>query len=106
MRLSAVEKLPGSRFRYDNHVSYLQLAPPCHGDIATGRIRIATPWVLCGWSDAVADELMYRREGQIGLMLWHPDEGEAWQHYPLFTDEDREAAVFVGPGAGTNKETT
>lgn len=37
---------------------------------------------------------MFGREGQIGILFWHPDEEYVWQHYPLYDEEDYEGAVF------------
>ena len=33
------------------------------------------------------------REGQILLKFFSKDDGEVWQHYPLFTKDDRDAAI-------------
>ena len=95
LRFRDLEKLPSWQFRYDNMVRAMRIATPCYWDVANRQIVVEQPWVITGWSDKVDGALMHGREGQIGLMMWHPEEGEAWEHYPLFDKEDRDEAVFV-----------
>ena len=94
-RFRDLAKLPRHRFRYDNQVRAMRLATPVYKDIASDTITVERPWEVLGWCDRLDGHLMHGREGQIALMMWHPEEGEAWEHYPLFDEDDRDAAKFV-----------
>lgn len=94
IRFVDLERLPASRFRYDNMIRFMRLATPVYIDTPTGMNIVEKPWILLGWSDNVNNTLMCGQEGQIALMMFHPEEGEAWEHYPLF-DGERENARFV-----------
>jgi hypothetical protein len=95
LRFRDLERLHGSRFRYDNQIRSMRLSTPAYRDTASGTITVEKPWQLIGWCDQVDGNLMHGREGQIALMMWHPEEGEAWEHYPLYDQDDRDAAIFV-----------
>ena len=95
LRFRDLPRLPGHSFRYDNHVRTMGVATPAYLDGATDTITVTKPWTVIGWSDRVDERLMVGRDGQIGLMMFHPEEGEAWEHYPLFDEDDRDAAIFV-----------
>jgi hypothetical protein len=73
----------------------MRLDTPVYKDVASNTITIGKPWKLLGWCDNLDGSLMHGREGQIALLIWHPVEGEAWQHYPLFDEDDRQAAKFM-----------
>lgn len=82
------------RFRYDNSVRYLRLAPLVRLETSSGEIVVDPPVRLVGWSDRLDAALMRDRDGQIALLFWHPEHEEVWEHYPLFVSDDRDAAVF------------
>jgi len=99
MRFCDLPRIASHQFRYDNHCSRVPAMAPCWRDLATGAIGVEPEWDLVGWSDRIDEHLMCNREGQIGLMLFHPDVGEMWQHYPL-EKEDMGSAVFIRRKAG------
>jgi hypothetical protein len=72
----------------------MQVGTPVYLDTASGIIVIEKPWRLLGWCDKLDSILMIGREGQIGLLMWHPDKGEVWEHYPLFDEDERSTAIF------------
>lgn len=97
IRFRDLPKLSPSEFGLDNMIR-TNHATPCYLDTASGRIVVERPWRVTGWSDQVDERLMYGREGQVCLMLFHPEHGEFWEHYPLFDEEDRDRAVFEAKG--------
>ena len=94
IRLRDVPQLPRRRFRYDNGCQYLRVATPCHLDTATGYMLVDRYYHLTGWCDSPPKELMHNREGQIALMFFSAEDGDVWQHYPLFDKDDRDAAIL------------
>jgi hypothetical protein len=93
MTFSELFRLPSHKFRYDNMVRYLKISIQCrYRDENT--IVVSKPWEIIGWSDKIEPNLMIGREGQVGIMYWNPEEGEAWEHWPIF-EEDRNEVVFV-----------
>jgi hypothetical protein len=76
-------------------VRSMRISIPIYYDGPSDTITVAKPWSVVGWSDAVDERFMYNRENNIGLMMFHPEEGEAWQHYPVFEDDFMETYVFV-----------
>jgi len=94
VRLRDVPKLPKRSFRYDNGCQYLMTPTPCHLDTATGRLKVDPNYHLVGWCERPPPELMHGRQGQILLMFFNSEEGEIWQHYPLFDKDERDAAVI------------
>lgn len=97
IRLKDIPKLSPSCFSAENMIRK-NYATPCYLDIASGRPVIESPWVLVGWSDSVDGCLMHGRDGQTCLMLFHPEDGEFWQHYQFLDDEARDATVFTRKG--------
>lgn len=100
IRLKDIPKLSPSCFSAENMIRRNH-ATPCYRDIASGMPVIESPWVLVGWSDRVDQSLMHGREGQTCLMLFHPEVGEYWQHYPFLDDEERDAARFLTKNPST-----
>ena len=89
-----LEKVASHRFRGNNSVNALRIGTPVWLDFANGWIKVDPEFRLLGWSDKLEPGLMINRKGQIGLLLWHPDYGECWEHYPLCDEGDMDAAVF------------
>ncbi len=71
------------------------IATPVYFHLKSGTITVEKPWKIVGWCDTLDNSLMVNREGQIALMMHHPEHGDCWQHYPLFDDDERKEAVFV-----------
>ena len=94
-RLRDIPVISPNSFTFENMIRF-ECGTPCYRDIASGRITVEKPWAIVGWSDQVSRNLMRGREGQIAIMLFHPDRGEFWQHYPLMDQDMRDAAVFDG----------
>lgn len=97
VRLIDVPELSPSQFTAENMIRRHH-ATPCYLNIATGRPVIERPWRLVGWCNNVDESLMHNREGQLCLMLFHPEEGEWWQHYAVIDDEDRRQLRFDAKG--------
>lgn len=95
MTLAEIDKLPASRFRYDNSVRYLRLSTPAYWDTAAGRIVVGEPYSVVGWCEKMPSELMYGREGQFGLMMWSEEYGDVWEHFPMLEDDPADI-VFWG----------
>lgn len=93
VRLLDLEKLSPARFSYENSVLANRLPTPCYLDIAARQPVVEAGYELVGWADNIDQRLMRDREGQIALMLFHPEYGEVWQHYPALLCE-REELVF------------
>jgi hypothetical protein len=94
-RFRDIPRLPSNAFTFENMIRF-ECGTPCYRDIASGRITVEKPWAIVGWSDQVDERLMHGREDYIAIMLFHPDRGEFWQHYPLMDQDMRDAAVFDG----------
>ncbi len=94
-RFRDIPPLSPHSFTFENMIRF-ECGTPCYRDIASGRITVEKPWAIVGWSDQVDDSLMHGREDYIAIMLFHPDRGEFWQHYPLMDQDMRDAAVFDG----------
>lgn len=87
--LSNVETLSPNKFNYKNSFNYNQVPTPVHLDLHDKRngftLLVAKGWTVTGVCYSPPQEIMSAsREGQIVIMLFHPDEGELWQHYPLY----------------------
>ena len=97
LRLHDIPEIPPHRFTASNSVLALHVGTPCYRDTATGRIKVDDDFAIIGWCevDKLAG-LASNREGQIAIMLWSGRDGieEAWQHYPLFDRDERDATIF------------
>lgn len=82
-----IPEIESNRFHYDNSIRWLRLAPPAWLDTASGKIHIDKPWILLGWSRKLRESLTLNREGQLALLFFHPEYGEAWEHYPWYPED-------------------
>lgn len=94
VRFRDLPELSPAHFRLVNSVYSCHIPGPAHLDLASGLIKVDDDFWLVGWCGKIDPHLMYGREGQIGLMFFSKDDGEVWEHYPLFDDDDRAAAKF------------
>lgn len=94
-RLRDIPELSPSEFSFENSVLHCGVPTPCYRDTASGKIVIEGGFRLVGWCRNMPEHLMHGREGQIGLMLFSEEDGQVWEHYPLFDDDSRDAAVFI-----------
>lgn len=93
--LNDVEKVPPNRFQHDNSCHAMGVPQPVHWDRQLDGPVVDKDYYLIGWSDSLDERFMHNREGQIALLLFHPEMGEIWQHYPAY-EEDRETLLFQG----------
>jgi len=94
VRLRDVPQLPKRKFHYRNSCAYLMSMTPCNLDTATGRLFVDRDFQLIGWCANPPSEIMRGRDGQIVMMFANDDDGEMWQHYPLFDQDERDAAII------------
>ena len=97
-RLSTLEKKGGSYFRLDNSIRSRHIPTPVYfkGERGGNIIyTIASGWSPSCWSDTLEAQLMLNREGNIGLMLFHPEEGEVWMHVHIFENFNLKDIIFV-----------
>lgn len=96
--LKDIPQLSKRRFTHENHCTQHGYPGPCHFDTATGRLRVEYGWHITGWCASPPDELCPGfRKGQITMMFFHAENGEMWQHYPLYDEDERDAAVLDCP---------
>jgi len=94
VRLLDIPKLPKTAFHFRNSCRHAGVPQPARLNLHTGKIEIEQGFAITGWCERPDELLMHGREGQILLMFFHPDEGEIWEHYPLFDEDERSRAVF------------
>jgi hypothetical protein len=94
VRLRDIPQLPKRSFSWRNSCRTAGVPAPCHLDLSSGRLKVDAEFQITGWCDNPDEQLMHGREGQIVLMFFHPEYGEIWEHYPLFDEDEREAAIF------------
>lgn len=94
VKLLEIPQLPKSAFHFRNSCRHAGVPQPARLNLHTGKIEIVQGFAITGWCERPDEQLMHGREGQILLMFFNPEEGELWEHYPLFDDEDRSNAVF------------
>lgn len=90
-----VSRLSSTRFRHDNMLRLVSPTDYEHSADCLLHIRVLPPWRLVGWSDRIDARLMRGREGQVGIMFWHPMHGNVWEHHPLVDEDERDNAIFV-----------
>ena len=92
LQFEDLDKLARHRFRRDNHFTAegIDQHPAW---LKNGGYRVEPDYCLVGYCRDLPQELV-RNEGHCGLLLWHPDDGNVWQHLTLSHDRQFETVAF------------
>ena len=94
VRFVDLPELSPMAFQPDKGVGYLRIPTPCWLDLASGLINVDDDFYLVGRCTKMHEHVSHGREGQVGIMLFCEEYGEVWEHYPLWDEDEREAANF------------
>lgn len=82
MRLVDYPRIPGSVILASDSARMKHVQPEYN--YSNLRLRVSEPWLLIGWCGKMPDVFMKNRDGQIGLLFWHPEWEQVWVHFPGF----------------------
>jgi hypothetical protein len=95
IKLQDLPELPPHAFQHDNSVAHLHIPSPLRLRLDRKDFTLAADhgFTPVGWIRVLPAPL--HRPGCIGIMLFHRDGGEVWQHYPLDLAKCRPGRVYI-----------
>jgi hypothetical protein len=95
-RIIDLVKISPNLFRLKNSIQWKHIPTPIKvGGWRTGCYELEDGWIIIGYSNKVEENLMIGRENQICIMLFHPEEGDCWMHFPIIDEEDYRETYFM-----------